>query len=604
MNIRQKHIPIEILEQIDDQCAEFEKAWQSGDPRSIESVLVDNDSEEEKEVLLAELIALDVDYRRRRGEPISDTDYSARFPDHPKVIADVFKNNSPSNRAFEAPPIATIAEMFPALQVIELLGAGGMGAVYKAKQEGLDRIVALKVLPSELARESRFSLRFAREARTLAKLNHPSIVSVHEFGNVADTFYFLMEYVEGPTLREVVSAGTLAPAEALVIVPHLCDALQYAHDNGVIHRDIKPENILLATDGSVKVVDFGLSRILGGPSQSTNLTRTHQVMGTPRYMAPEQFEATHNVDHRADIYSLGVVFYELLTGELPVGRFAVPSRKVAIDVRLDEVVLRTLQREPKLRYQSASAIKSDLESINESSEAAIAVTLTKDASNIPNQHARSGAATSDHVQALTDSNQSSVVDQELAARMLLGRRDLMKQVENAMRPLFRWQMLQIPVGVLLIGIGAYCWSQNTAVPHRLVSGVTVHIYGVALVAMAIAVMVRIKRIDYSTPLASIQQSVDDASNLYLRLSPLVGFPWWLMWIPAAIALGFDQIMYPRSLVPSLVIGVIGLVVCLGLYYFVQHPSRPNAASWKREFSGPSFRKTKKLLQEIRDAGIE
>ncbi len=137
-----------------------------------------------------------------------------------------------------------------------MLGAGGMGAVYKARQEGLDRVVALKFLPSEFAHNTKFSFRFTREARTLAKLNHPSIVSVYEFGHVGETFFFLMEYVDGPTLRDVVTAGELSPEQSLAIVPQLCDALQYAHENGIIHRDIKPENILLTRDGSVKIVNF------------------------------------------------------------------------------------------------------------------------------------------------------------------------------------------------------------------------------------------------------------------------------------------------------------------------------------------------------------
>ncbi len=200
-----------------------------------------------------------------------------------------------------------------------------MGVVYKARQSGLDRLVALKILPAEFDHDVKFALRFTREARTLAKLSHPNIVSVYEFGNVEDTYYFLMEFVDGSTLRDVVSAGQLSPEHALAIVPHLCDALQYAHDKGIVHRDIKPENILIAVDGVVKIADFGLSRILGNEGQQEMLTGTHQIMGTPRYMAPEQFEGSRGVDHRADIYSLGVVFYEMLTGELPIGRFPAPS---------------------------------------------------------------------------------------------------------------------------------------------------------------------------------------------------------------------------------------------------------------------------------------
>jgi hypothetical protein len=138
--------------------------------------------------------------------------------------------------------------------------------------------------------------------------------------------------------------------------------LQYAHDAGVVHRDIKPENILLDRRGQVKIADFGLAKLLGTDAD-VSLTHTHQVMGTLRYMAPEQMEGTHHVDHRADIYSLGVLFYELLTGELPIGRFAPPSKKVHIDVRLDEVVLRALEKEPELRYQQVSEVKTGMEAI-------------------------------------------------------------------------------------------------------------------------------------------------------------------------------------------------------------------------------------------------
>ena len=145
----------------------------------------------------------------------------------------------------------------------------------------------------------------------------------------------------------------LEPAEALDIIGQICDALQYAHEEGVVHRDIKPENILLDRKGRLKIADFGLAKITGA-DQATNLTMTNMVMGTPHYMAPEQIENPKSVDHRADIYSMGVVFYEMLTGELPIGRFEVPSKKVQIDVRLDEVVLKTLEKAPERRYQKAS----------------------------------------------------------------------------------------------------------------------------------------------------------------------------------------------------------------------------------------------------------
>lgn len=271
-----------------------------------------------------------------------------------------------------------LAPYFPDLEIVELLGHGGMGAVYKSRQTKLDRLVALKIIRPESAEDPAFAARFQREARTLARLNHPNIVAVHDFGDVVFTdseaggtgsrtvYYFLMEYVDGPNLRQVIQDGGLEPQQALSIIPAICEALQYAHDEGVVHRDIKPENILLDQRGRVKIADFGLARLATGSDRDFTLTDTDQVMGTPRYMAPEQMEGSHDVDHRADIYSLGVVFYEMLTGQTPAGHFEPPSKKVQIDVRIDEVVLRSMAREPERRYQQVSQVKTDIESISRS----------------------------------------------------------------------------------------------------------------------------------------------------------------------------------------------------------------------------------------------
>ncbi len=253
--------------------------------------------------------------------------------------------------------------MFPQLEILELIGRGGMGAIYKARQPALDRFVALKILPPQRSLGPNFAERFNREARALARLSHPNIVAVHEFGRVDNLHFFLMEYVDGVNLRQLEQAGRLSPRQALEIVPQICDALQYAHDEGVVHRDIKPENVLVDRKGRVKIADFGLARILNDPPATLRLTGEGQVMGTPHYMAPEQVERPLEVDHRADIYALGVVFYEMLTGELPLGKFAPPSRKVEVDVRLDDVVLRALEKEPALRYQHASDVKTGVEQI-------------------------------------------------------------------------------------------------------------------------------------------------------------------------------------------------------------------------------------------------
>lgn len=259
-----------------------------------------------------------------------------------------------------APPLEEIAAAFPQLEVIGLIGQGGMGFVYKVRQPNLDRIVALKILSPELGRDPAFAERFAREARTLGKLQHANIVTVFEHGESGGFFYLLMEYVDGVNLRQAMRAGRFTPEQALAIVPGICDALQAAHAQGIWHRDIKPENILLNRDGKVKIADFGIARIVGDPQQDFTLTRTGNALGSISYMAPEQHEKPHEVDHRADIYSLGVVIYEMLTGELPLGRFPAPSQKAAVDVRIDEIVFKTLEKEREMRQQSATEVKTDI----------------------------------------------------------------------------------------------------------------------------------------------------------------------------------------------------------------------------------------------------
>jgi TM2 domain-containing membrane protein YozV/predicted Ser/Thr protein kinase len=264
---------------------------------------------------------------------------------------------------FVPPPVEEIAQLFPQLEILGFIGKGGMGAVYKARQPALDRVVALKILPPAVAGDPGFAERFNREARALARLNHPNIVAVHDFGKAGALPYLLMEFVDGTNLRQVEQAGRLAPAQALAIVPQICEALQFAHNEGIVHRDIKPENILLDKKGRVKITDFGIAKMVGAAVAENQLTGVQDVVGTPHYMAPEQVEQPQAVDHRADIYSLGVVFYEMLTGELPLGKFAAPSKKASVDARLDEVVMHTLEKEPERRYQQASQVKTDVEAI-------------------------------------------------------------------------------------------------------------------------------------------------------------------------------------------------------------------------------------------------
>ena len=263
----------------------------------------------------------------------------------------------------EWPSLEEVRAAFPDLEIEGEIGRGGMAIVFKARQPHLDRLVALKVLAPWLAAEPGFAERFSREARVLAKLNHPNIVTIHDFGQAGRFFYLLMEYVDGVNLRQAMQAGRFAPAQALGLVPKICDALQYAHGEGVLHRDIKPDNILLDARGRVKIADFGIAKLAGEVEPAFTLTRSGMRLGTPAYMAPEQVEKPGDVDHRADIYSLGVVLYEMLTGELPLGRFAAPSEKASVDERIDEIVFRTLEKERERRYQSAEEVKTRVEGL-------------------------------------------------------------------------------------------------------------------------------------------------------------------------------------------------------------------------------------------------
>ena len=289
----------------------------------------------------------------------------------------------PESVRFTPPAVPELAKHFPQLEILGLIGQGGMGAVYKARQKHLDRFVALKILPSQVSDEGAFAERFVREARALARLNQPHIVAVHDFGRAGEFYYFLMEHIDGVTLRRLMSDRRLKPAEALQIVPQVCEALQYAHNQGVIHRDIKPENILIDKSGCVKIADFGLAKLGGVDQGLQRLTQPQEVMGTPHYMAPEQVEHPQEVDHRADIYSLGVVFYEMLTGELPLGKFAPPSRKAHMDIRLDEVVLHALEKEPELRYQHADDVKTDVETIATTAQPRPSAALEAERANKP-----------------------------------------------------------------------------------------------------------------------------------------------------------------------------------------------------------------------------
>ena len=314
----------------------------------------------------------------------------------------------PSADARPAPPtIDEVAAAFPQLEILDLIGQGGMGFVFRARQTILERDVALKILPQHLAEDPKFAERFTREGKLLAKLNHQNIVSIFDFGESGGFFYLMMEFVDGVNLRQAMRASRFTPEQALSIVPSICEALQFAHDEGVLHRDIKPENILLDSKGRVKIADFGIAKLVergsmshssdeaeaaaespgsaapkeaasGGGPALREITQEGSSLGTPNYMAPEQIGSPSDVDHRADIYSLGVVFYELLTGELPSSDLAPPSSKTPLNPQVDEVVLRALEKERERRQSSATEFRTQVEIVSQLGDAGYGAKRTFD----------------------------------------------------------------------------------------------------------------------------------------------------------------------------------------------------------------------------------
>lgn len=268
----------------------------------------------------------------------------------------------PTTNTLPSPAVDQLAAAFPQYEIEAELGRGGMGAVYRARHRKLGRLVAIKVLLPEHDGPE-FAERFEREARALARLDHPNIVGVQDIGEAGGLYYLVMDFVDGADLRQLINAGELTVKDALTWVPQICDALQYAHDQGVVHRDIKPENVLVDQDGDVHIADFGLAKVLSTDRDALSLTRTRQGLGTPHYMAPEQVADAGEVDHRADIYSLGVMLYELLTGKLPIGRFEPPSHRTKAAKALDDVVMKTLESDPSRRIQSAREMKARIEGV-------------------------------------------------------------------------------------------------------------------------------------------------------------------------------------------------------------------------------------------------
>lgn len=266
---------------------------------------------------------------------------------------------------WQPPSTAQLQLTLPQYEVLRLLGRGGMGAVYQGRQITLDRLVAIKILPPELGQDDvQFVERFKNEARAMARLNHPGIVTVHEFGEAADgLLYIVMEYVEGDDIARLIAGRKIIPvAEAVPVIMQVCEALHYAHERGIVHRDIKPSNIMISVDGVVKVADFGLAKVRH--AEQSQFTSSGSMLGTLYFMAPETFVVGTVLDRRADVYALGVMLYQMLTGRLPQGLFEMPSEQVAgIDPRYDAIVAKALREDRALRYQSAAELRQELSNV-------------------------------------------------------------------------------------------------------------------------------------------------------------------------------------------------------------------------------------------------
>ena len=264
----------------------------------------------------------------------------------------------PEEPGWQPPEPEELAQLLPQYRIESLIGCGGMAAVYRGTQANLDRPIAIKLLPAEMAADEEFVERFRREACTLAKLRHPGIVTIYESGQTSEGhLFFVMEFVDGADLHHVLHGPGIHPKQALIFTTQVCDALEYAHKHGVVHSDIKPGNILITREGRAKLVDFGLARPLN-PNDAA-ASRNLVIMGTPDYAAPEQHAGV--ADPRSDLYALGVVLYEMLTGQPPRGGFEPPSQRAGGDVRIDPIVIKALQPEPAMRFQRASEMKAAIE---------------------------------------------------------------------------------------------------------------------------------------------------------------------------------------------------------------------------------------------------
>jgi serine/threonine protein kinase len=380
-----------LVERIDEVCDRFEAAWKSARTAEQRPRIEDYLSaaqEPDRSALMRELLSLEMAYRRRERETLVEEEYRERFPGHGNLVRAIFATEvveeqsnertgpwAPERFAGPVPsePVAPGLPIVSGYEILEELGRGGMGVVYKARQISLKRLVALKMIKGGSLADSEQVRRFRVEAEAVARLQHPHIVQIHDIGEYNGLPYFCLELMSGGSLLEKLQDGPLPLRTAAGLVEQLAQAMHYAHGQGVVHRDLKPANLLLAADGTVKITDFGLAKRL---DEDLRLTHSEAILGTPLYMAPEQaWGKSKEVGPAADVYALGAILYELLTGRPPfqgetrqetydLVRFENPVRptymRPEVPLALEVICLKCLAKKPHQRYDSAQALACDL----------------------------------------------------------------------------------------------------------------------------------------------------------------------------------------------------------------------------------------------------
>lgn len=266
---------------------------------------------------------------------------------------------------FDPPAVEELNEEIPEYELSVMFSSDLTGALYRGRQPKLDRDVCLKLLPPISGGDGqKYADAFSHEAHTMASLNHPNIIKVHDFGQTESGLnYFVMEYVEGSILRRVINQKQLTLDHIFGWTPQVCEALQHAHLQGVVHCDIRPTNILISNEGSIKVANFGLSRVQGqGPEFSESMS-TGISASTHQYSSPEMRDPATSIDYRTDIFSLGIVLYEMLTGRVPKEGDALPSEIAGVDPRFDRIITGAIELDREKRFQTALDIKARLHAI-------------------------------------------------------------------------------------------------------------------------------------------------------------------------------------------------------------------------------------------------